>query len=36
MGWRSDPDTKKDCCPDHVSAAELSFGHAVVKPDKIA
>ena len=35
MGWRSDPDTNKDYCPDDVPAAELTIGHAVVKPDKI-
>jgi hypothetical protein len=36
MGWRSDPNTNKDYCPDHVPVAELDIGHAFVKPDKIA
>ena len=36
MGWRSDPDSNKDYCPDHVPSAEVSIGHAFVKPDKIA
>jgi hypothetical protein len=35
MGWRSDPDTKKDYCPNDVPRAENSIGHAVVTPDKI-
>ena len=36
MGWRSDPDSNKDYCSDDVPSAEVSIGHAFVKPDKIA
>ena len=36
MGWRTDPDTKKDYCPDHVAPAEYAIGHAFVKPDQVA
>ena len=24
MGWRTDPDTNKDYCPDHVAPAEYA------------
>ena len=36
MGWRTDPASNKDYCPDHVGTAEVSLGHAFVTPDKVA
>ena len=36
MGWRTDPNSRKDFCQDHVPTAEVALGHAFVKPDKVA